>query len=376
MANLMSHLCVSECLEDSELNDLVEEDDDVVLFSAVSCFMRRNLTRIQDYSEVTIPRYLPDEFKSHFRMTRETCELLVREIVRTGDIPLGNPSGREVIAPQKQVLVFLWRIANQEPARAVADRFDITVSSVNRVFRRVVNATVSLSGQYIRWPNGNEANEIKTSFEDDGGFPGIIGLIDGTHIRIRAPEHEPEAYINRKKYHSMNVQLVCDNNMVFTDVLAGWPGSVHDSRVLRNSGLWHTSANKFLGDTHLLGDGGYPLLRWLITPYRDNGHLTARQQRFNRILSSIRQTVERAIALLKGRWRRLLFLDHLDLELEVKIIIAACVLHNFCLVHDDFDAGYMLDGNDDNDRDDNQVPCPDGRAEQKRTHLMNVVCGP
>ena len=53
--------------------------------------------------------------------------------------------------------------------------------------------------------------------------------------------------------------------MVFTDVLAGWPGSVHDSRVLRNSGLWHQSANKFLGDTHLLGDGGYPLLRYLIS---------------------------------------------------------------------------------------------------------------
>lgn len=155
MADLMSFLCVSECFEDFEfINDLVDEDDDVILFSAVSCFMRRNLTRIQDYSEVTIPRYLPDEFKNHFRMTRETCELLVREIVQTGNIPLGNPSGREVIAPRKQVLAFLWRIANQEPARAVADRFDITVSSVNRVFRRVVNASVSLSGQYIRWPNG------------------------------------------------------------------------------------------------------------------------------------------------------------------------------------------------------------------------------
>ena len=50
--------------------------------------------------------------------------------------------------------------------------------------------------------------------------------------------------------------------MVFTDVLAGWPGSVHDSRVLRNSVLWHTSAHKFPGDTHLLGDGGYPLQRY------------------------------------------------------------------------------------------------------------------
>ena len=49
--------------------------------------------------------------------------------------------------------------------------------------------------------------------------------------------------------------------MVFLDVLAGWPGSVHDSRILRNSYLFHTAANKFPGDKHLLGDGGYPLLR-------------------------------------------------------------------------------------------------------------------
>lgn len=64
--------------------------------------------------------------------------------------------------------------------------------------------------------------------------------------------------------------LVCDNNMVFTNVLGGWPGSVHDSRVLRNYELFGTVVNKFPGDTHLLGDGGYPLLRYASvnsTPY-------------------------------------------------------------------------------------------------------------
>ena len=50
--------------------------------------------------------------------------------------------------------------------------------------------------------------------------------------------------------------------MILTDVLAGWPGSVHDSRVLRNSSLFATSANKFPGDYHIIGDGGYPLLRY------------------------------------------------------------------------------------------------------------------
>lgn len=56
-------------------------------------------------------------------------------------------------------------------------------------------------------------------------------------------------------------KIVCDNNMILTDVLAGWPGSVHDSRVLRNSTLFATSGNKFPGDYHIIGDGRYPLLR-------------------------------------------------------------------------------------------------------------------
>ena len=144
-------------------------------------------------------------------------------------------------------------------------------------------------------------NAIKAPF-DEGGFPGVVGLIDGTHISIRAPMEEPEAYINRKKFHSINVQVICDENMVFTNhSLAGWPGSVHDSRVLRNSTVYNTAANKFPANTHLLGDGGYPLQTWLMTPYRNNGHLTADEIFFNTVLSSNRQTVERSIRLLKGR---------------------------------------------------------------------------
>ena len=216
---------------------------------------------------------------------------------------------------------------------------------------------------------------IRAAFEE-GGFPGVVGLIDGTHISIRAPVEEPDAYINRKKFHSINVQVICDENMVFTDVVAGWPGSVHDSRVLRNSAVSHTAANKFPGNTHLLGDGGYPLHTWLITPYRDNGHLTADEAFFNSVLSSNRQTVERSIRLLKGSWRKLQHLDHLDQKLIVLLIIGACVLHNICLLHDDFDEGYMLDNeDDDNDGgDDNGVAGRNDRlAQQKRNNLKAVI---
>ena len=40
-------------------------------------------------------------------------------------------------------------------------------------------------------------NAIKAAFEE-GGFLGVVCLIDGTHTSIRAPMEEPEAYINQK----------------------------------------------------------------------------------------------------------------------------------------------------------------------------------
>lgn len=52
---------------------------------------------------------------------------------------------------------------------------------------------------------------------------------------------------------------------------------------------------------------------------------------------------------------------------------AACVLHNFCLLNDNFDNGYFLDGDDEDHNAEQQYP--DSRAKQNRAHLMNIVCG-
>ena len=113
-------------------NELFDDGDDIMVFSAVSCFMRRDLNRIDAYFEVTVPTYKP----SHFRMTRGTCEILGSEVMNTGRILAGNTRGRELIPPTKKVLAFLWSMANQEPTILVADRFNITMSSVNRVLQR------------------------------------------------------------------------------------------------------------------------------------------------------------------------------------------------------------------------------------------------
>lgn len=122
--------------------------------------------------------------------------------------------------------------------------------------------------------------------------------------------------------------------MRFTDVYAGWPGKVHDAKVFRNSPIAE-HLQRLCGEGHILGDSAYPNLPYLLTPFRDNGHLTHIQKSYNRVHASIRVTAERAFGLLKGRFVRLQNVVQQDIETIVMTILSGCVLHNMCLMNMD-----------------------------------------
>ena len=151
--------------------------------------------------------------------------------------------------------------------------------------------------------------------------------MDGTHVAILTPAVESKAdYFSRKQKHTVNTQAVIGSNLEFLSVATGYPGSLHDARVLRNTEIFHRCENGQILTSPidviegikvrplLIGDSAYPLSEWLIKPYRYNANLTPEQKLFNRRLSGARSTVERAFGLLKARWRCLL--KRLDHEIE------------------------------------------------------------
>ena len=93
--------------------------------------------------------------------------------------------------------------------------------------------------------------------------------------------------------------------------------------------------------------------RWLLTPFRDNGHLSRQQVNYNNKHAKTRQTNERAFGLLKGRWRRLTFIEMKNINECPVIVAAACVLQNFCLLADEENIDEFLDelNGDDGDYD-------------------------
>lgn len=135
-----------------------------------------------------------------------------------------------------------------------------------------------------------------------------------------------------------NFQLVCDNKCLITHCYAGHPGSVHDQRVFQLSELsnYLNTDAKFPNDSHILGDSAYEIHQHLLTPFRDNGHLTARQRNYNYHHSAARIVVERCIGLLKGRMRSLLHCLPINrVDLMAQYIVACCVIHNICILRRD-----------------------------------------
>ncbi|KAJ8914350.1 hypothetical protein NQ315_011338 [Exocentrus adspersus] len=306
-------------------------------------------------------------------MSRTTFEYTLRLIFKDlSKKPLENRQGRPTIDAEKQLPLALWVLSTPDSYRSVCDRFNVGRATAIRTVRRVVKALIKLKSRFISWPNHQEALHTAAELERASGFPGVIGIIDGTHIKIPAPKENSAAYLNRKNVHSIQLQVVCNQKRKFTHCYVGQSGSMHDQRVLRVSPLRHilNSEEYFPENSHLIGDAAYSVHPHLLTPFKDNDHLSRQQLNYNNCLSSARMTIERAIGLLKCRFRSLL--DKLYMtrtDLIPYTILACCILHNICIDLNDFiEVPLVLTRNEDVQGDNPTVRRR--LAERKRQHIM------
>ncbi|XP_055079761.1 putative nuclease HARBI1 [Periophthalmus magnuspinnatus] len=187
-----------------------------------------------------------------------------------------------------EVLVLVFWLPSGTLYRVVSRVFGIPRSTVHRIVHRVTGEVVALRHKVIHLPTNDDFEAVTLGF----------------------------AWLGH-----------------FIDTYVGWPGSVHDARVLRYSPLYQRGLYPPPGH-FILGDGGYPCLQRplpLITPYKRPVQGVG-AQRFNFHHSKARSIIERAFGMMKTRFRAIFF--H---ALEVHhtfaphVITACAVLHNICL---------------------------------------------
>lgn len=173
------------------------------------------------------------------------------------------------------------------------------------------------------------------------GFPHCVGAIDGTHITVCPPLGKKEEYVNRKQGFSVVLQGVCDHTGRFIDVEIGNSGRSHDSHVFTTSAFCQVmDAGCFVPGNPtihvdnidipplVIGDGAYPIRKWLMTPYR--GNMNPAKTFFNSTLCKARTVVERSFSRLKSRWGCLSGRLTVKEENFISVISACVILHNIC----------------------------------------------
>lgn len=275
-----------------------------------------------------------ERFKDLFRLSKQLVWILFDELKPFMD----NACRRTRLRFEKRILIALRFFASGNYQRGIGQEYLLAVSQpmVSRCVNEVTKLINEVFQQKIKFPNDSEKAQNKMKFYDKCGIPGIIGAIDCTHIKILMPSEEEHSFLNRKGYHSINVQLICDSELLILNANARFPGSCHDSFIWRQSAIkTHLENQHQRGEINswLLGDSGYPLEPWLMTPVQGAAQ-NSPEARFNLAHASGRNCIERTNGLLKTRFRCLLSERGLRYSPQnaVGIIYACCILHNMCIL--------------------------------------------
>lgn len=182
------------------INEERRERRDILRNFRIQRMQMRNTTDIFNLDE--------KDFRRTFRLSRQLATDLMHALV-----PLMNTNTHpNSLSAELKVFIALSFYATGSYQKLIGQSYNISASqqSISTYIKYITNLIVAnLANEWIKFPITQEQkNAIKEEFWQHVRFPGIIGAIDCTHVRIMAPTAEERNYVNRKGFHSKNIQIV------------------------------------------------------------------------------------------------------------------------------------------------------------------------
>lgn len=113
--------------------------------------------------------------------------------------------GRSRIGAKKELYIFLWYLANTNTFREISNLFGISKSAAWYTIRRVSEWLITIGHNYIKWPSIEQMENVALKFEALKGISNVIGAIDCSHIKLKAPRENQQSYSNRKHFYSIHL---------------------------------------------------------------------------------------------------------------------------------------------------------------------------
>ncbi|KAK9050246.1 hypothetical protein SSX86_030784 [Deinandra increscens subsp. villosa] len=251
--------------------------------------------------------------------------------------------------------MFLMMIGHNQRYVVIKRRFQHSKQTIHKFFYEVLDKMMLFAKDMI----------VPTSFNPNPNIPGhnkrlrkvfkgAVGALDGTLIHAIVPKAQQDLYRGRGKGDCyQNVLAICDFNMIFTFIVAGWEGVAHDSRILSEALSDLDAPFPFPPpEKYYLCDAAYAHTRGFMAPYRNVRYwlgdfrrrsALTNKEKFNHAHAKLRNVIERAFGVLKARFPILKRMAPFPLATQRNIAIACFALHNFIRkegLSDDFFAQY------------------------------------
>ncbi|KAL7617295.1 hypothetical protein Lser_V15G00779 [Lactuca serriola] len=269
---------------------------------------------------------------------------------------------KHVLVEEKMAMFFMM-IGHNQRYVIIKRRFQHSKQTVHKFFHEVLDKMLLFAHDII----------MPTSFNLNPNIPGhnrrlrrvfkgAVGALDGTLIHVVVPANKRDLYRSRGKGDCyQNVLAICDFNMMFTFVVAGWEGIAHDSRILSEA-LANPHAPFLLPPPGFMAP--YRIVRYWLGYFRRRRALT-NKEKFNHAHAKLRNVIERAFGVLKARFPILKRMAPFSLVTQRNITLACFALHNFIRregLRDEFFARYdepnvsVRNNNAGVDNDEDEIP--------------------
>jgi hypothetical protein len=203
------------------------------------------------------------------------------------DSPTGRPKALTLEQAVKATLIYFKNNVTEE---VIAELMFVDQSTVSRAIADIEIAIADALDDWV--PDLDEA------------VRGTATVVDGSLLPCWSWASHPELFSGKHHTTGHNHQFVVTLDGRLAHVTDPLPGSVHDTKAVRESGILDV-----LDPTNVFGDKGY-VGTGVITPFKKpiGGELVDWQRKFNTDINARRYVVERAIANFKV-WR-VLFTDY------------------------------------------------------------------
>ena len=287
-------------------------------------------------------------FHDATRMKKDCFEKLIELLTTKGGLKDSTKQGKNTVAGQK--IVMLIDVVVGKSNRQIHQRWQLSASTTSIYIHHASRAMMKCQ-DVLFFPPTTETPLHSRIADDPKYFPffqDALGALDGTHIHAIIEALEQGPFRNRKKTITQNVLGVCNFDLTFSYMLTGWEVSAHDGRVLNDA---KGKGLRIFPGKYYLGDAGYGLTRYCLTPYRGvryhlkewargNESPQNKEELFNLRHSSLRNVIERIFGVLKNRFPLLVRMHSFPFKYQCKLVKIAAMLHNFIRVNqgdDDFD---------------------------------------